>query len=129
MDMSRPIRVYLDDQPAIDMGGVRRQFFNDVFEYFTISSSHIQLFEGPINFLRPVYSPEARSSGLLKALGKMVAHGISLEGIGFPYLSPLCYWYIVGGEDKAMEHLTMADVGADVEAFIIQVCLMGNFLV
>ena len=73
IDLTKSIRVVLDGQPAIDTGGVRRQFFNDVFEKFA-SNQHVYLFDGPIDSVRPVYSAEARSSGLFRILGKMIGH-------------------------------------------------------
>ena len=29
----------------------------------------------------------------------MIAHAIAMEGIGFPFLSRACYWFIAAGED------------------------------
>lgn len=120
LKLDKPIRVVVDDSPAIDTGGVRRQVFSDVFELFA-DNKHAKLFEGPPNFLRPVCSAESRSSGLLKVLGTMIAHSIAQDGQGFPYLSPLCYWYLVAGEDVALDHLTLADVGADVRSLVTKV--------
>ena len=45
-DPSRPIRVYYNGQPAIDTGGVKRQFFTDMFEKF-VTSPELKVFEGP----------------------------------------------------------------------------------
>ena len=128
LDLTRPIRVIMSDQPAIDTGGVRGQFYTDVFDQFV--NKHMKIFDGSPGFLRPTYTLEARSSGIFTILGKMIAHSICQDGIGFPHLSPLCYWYIVTGENKAMEFITMSDVGADVSTFVTQVCLicMGVWL-
>ena len=114
------IKVVIDDQPAIDTGGVRRQVYTNLFEIFS-ENKHVKLFEGPERYLRPIFSAETRSSGLLSVLGSMIAHSIAQDGIGFPYLSPLCYWYIVGGEDRALPFVTMSDVGTDVVTFATQV--------
>ena len=54
----------------------------------------------------------------MKILGSMVAHSICQDGVGFPYLSLTCYWYIVGGEEKALQFACIEDVPAD-SAFII----------
>ena len=120
LKLDKPIRVVVDDCPAIDTGGVCRQVFSDVFKLFA-DNKHAKLFEGPPNFLRPVCSAESRSSGLLKVLGTMVAHTIAQDGLGFLYLSPLCYWYLVAGEEVALEHLTLSDVGADVHSLVTKV--------
>lgn len=81
----------------------------------------MKLFDGPPHYLRPIYSAEARSSGLFTVLGTMIAHSIAQDGVGFPYLSPLCYWYVVGGEDKVLPFVTLANVGADVSDLVTRV--------
>lgn len=106
------LRISIDNQPAIDTGGVRRQVYTTVFELFA-SNSRIELFEGPLNHLRPSCSAMAKLSGLLKMLGAMISHCFCQEGIGFPYLSPTCYWYIVGGEQKALKFSSVHDLPAD----------------
>lgn len=114
-------RIILDGKPSIDTGGVRRQVYSSVFENFAHNRT-IRLFDGPENHLRPVCTAEARSSGLLKILGKMIAHSICQDGIGFSYLSPTCYWYLIGGEDKALQFATVEDLPADSSMIISQVC-------
>lgn len=63
----------------------------------------------------------SRSCGLYKILGAMIGHSIAQDGIGFPYLSAVCYWYIVGGEEVALEYTSIDDVGADVANAISKV--------
>ena len=58
------LRVCIEDQPAVDVGGVRKQFLSDVFAFFT-TSTHMRLFEGPENCLRPVFRQTSISSGML----------------------------------------------------------------
>ena len=89
----------MDIQPLTR--GVRRQVYTLAYEAFA-TNQFIRLFDGPEHHLRPAYSAEARSSGLLKILGGMISHSICQDGVGFPYLSPTCFWYIVGGEEKAI---------------------------
>lgn len=114
------IRVVMDDSPVIDTGGVRKQVYTTVFECFA-SNGKCCLFEGAMNHVRPIYTPEARCSGLFKVLGRMIGHSILQDGIGFPYLSPTCYWYIVEGEDRALEYVSIADVGQDTASVISEV--------
>ena len=59
----------------------------------------------------------------------MVAHSICQDGIGFPYLSLCCYWYIVEGEERALEFATVEDVSADAAYVIKQVSLHVNMYV
>ena len=109
LDLSKQVRVCISNQPAIDTGGVRRHVYSTVFNDF-VSNKYFMLFEGPQHSVRPICTAESRSSGLFTILGKMVGHSIIQEGIGFPFFSQLCFSYMVGGEDKAMEHVTLADI-------------------
>lgn len=112
-DFGRPIRIIMEGAPAIDQGGMRCEVFTDVYSSFA-ANEFVQLFEGTPTCLRPLYTAEARSSGLFKVLGQMIAHSISMDGVGFPHLSPTCYWYIAEGEDRALQFVEEGDVGADV---------------
>ena len=91
--------------------------FNVVF----IQNSKITLFDGNARHLRPHCSAKARSSGL-KMLGMMVGRSIIQDGIGFPYLAPVCYWYVAGREQKALEILSIEDLNKDVGCLVIKVC-------
>ena len=115
------LRIILDGKPSIDTGGVQRQVYSSIFDNFAHNHT-IRLFDGPENHICPVCTAEARSSGLLKILGVMIAHSICQDGIGFPYLSPTCYWYMVGGEEKALQFATVQDLPADSAMVISQVC-------
>lgn len=122
MDASQQIRVRITGQPAIDAGGVRAQLYSSVYAIFA-QNKNITLFDGDVRYLRPHCSAEARSSGLFKTLGLMVGHSIIQDGIGFPYLSPVCYWYIAGQEQKALESLSIKDLNEDT-AFLVTKVIM-----
>ncbi|XP_028418229.1 uncharacterized protein LOC114543462 [Dendronephthya gigantea] len=109
---SRPLRVSFANQPAIDTGGVSREFFDKVYEKLANGDDEaFGLFEGPPTKLLPAYSSRIVFSGIMEAIGKMIAHSISQCGIGFSKLSPACYWYIVYGDiSKAIPYAQLADV-------------------
>ena len=92
------------NEPGMDAGGVRRQFFSDLLNEFAYSDK-LGLFEGPPIRLRPTYNPQAVITGLMRLLGRIIAHSIVLEGIGFCFLSPAFYWYLVSGQKADMEQL------------------------
>lgn len=123
LDFSKQIRVRINGQPAIDVGGVRAQFYSTVFDVFA-KNSKIILFDGNARRLRPHCSAEARSSRLFTVLGMMVGHSIMQDGIGFPYLAPSCYWYMVGKEQQALENLSVEDLNEDVGTLVkkVNVC-------
>lgn len=114
------LRISLSNNPAIDTGGIRRQMYTQAYNDFC-TNKYINLFDGPPNQLRPASTAVARSSGLLKLLGKMVAHSIFQDGIGFPYLSATAYWYLIGGENMAIEYATTNDLPEDSKLLIEKV--------
>ena len=120
MNFQHQVRVRLDNQPPVDTGGVRRQVYCRAFDYFA-KNKFIELFDGPENHLRPSCSADARSSGLFKILGSMISHSICQDSIGFPFLSPTCYWYLVGGDEKALEYASLQDLPADAALLVTQV--------
>ena len=98
--------ICLSGVPSIDTGGVRRQIYTNAFTEF-VQNTHIHLFDGPPNHVRPYYSAESRGSGIFKALGMMIGHSILQDGIGFRYLSPVSYWNIACGEHRALQYLSL----------------------
>ena len=120
LDHLSQLRITIDGQHAIDTGGVRRQVYTTVFQAFA-NNQPVRLFAGAINHLRPACTAEARSSGLLKIMGNMIAHSICQDGIGFPHLSPTCYWNMVGGEEKALQFASVQDLPADSALVVGQV--------
>ena len=61
---------------------------------------------------RPIQSTQILPSGMLKIFGRIVAHAILLEGIGFPYLAPCLYWYIATqSESIAAQYTSVDDLG------------------
>ena len=121
-DFNVAIRIALTGELSIDTGGIRRQAYTQVYSEFA-QNKHIHLFDGPTNLLRPVVSASARSSGVMKILGKMISHSMYQDGIGFPYLSAVCYWYLIGGENMAIQHVSLADLPADSASLIEEVQL------
>ena len=131
-DKCAPVRISIRGQPAIDTGGVRRQFFSVVFSKLAEPSCAMCLFEGPPNRLRPAYKASLLSSGLLTIFGTMVAHSFLLDGQGFPFIAEYCFYYLAGLHDQATTCISIEDVGADVKSiltevqtvFIILICVL-----
>ncbi len=57
----------------------------------------------------------------MKVLGQMIAHSIAQDGVGFPYLSPVCFWYLVGGVDEALPYVAKDDVSVAVHSVVAEV--------
>ena len=120
-DKTAAMRVCICGQPAIDAGGVRRQFFAVVFGELARTELDFSLFEGPPLKLRPVFKASILSSGVLSTVGTMIAHSLLLDGQGFPYLSEYCYYYVAGHCDRAVTCVTIDDVGGNVKAIVEKV--------
>ncbi len=115
------VRISLRGQPAVDTGGVRRQFFALVLG--RVASEKYRLFEGPSDHLRPVFRMSNVSSGLLRVVGVMVAHSLLLDGQSFPYLSECCYYYLAGSIAKAISLVSENDLGEQVKSLVLEVIL------
>ena len=100
-DKGAQVRISLRGQPAVDTGGVRRQFFSTVFEHLACCERY-GLFDGPSDQLRPAFRMSNLSSGLMCILGVMVGHSLLMDGQGFPFFSECCYYYLSGAMDKAI---------------------------
>ena len=118
-DSTRPLRLSLAEQPAIDTGGIRQQFFNDLFECFAFKDP-FSMFSGERCHLRPHHSPELLP--LFKLLGIMIAHSLTQGGPGFPYFAPCVYWYLVtNSEELALSYVSSNDLCVPVKEITDQV--------
>ena len=115
------LSITLQMQPAIDAGGVRRAFFTKIFDH--LAGGYMGIFEGPPNRIRPSYKMSTLNSGVLKTIGQMVAHSLLLDKLGFPYLSPPCYYYMVGKWDIAVTCITDEDASSKVHNVLLKVCI------
>ena len=77
-DASCPLRITFRGQPAIDSGGVLRQFYSDLFEGL-VQGKLLLLFEGEEAHKVPSYQPQAVMSGMFEMVGKIIAHSLVQE--------------------------------------------------
>ena len=121
-DPSTPVRVSLKGQPAVDTGGVTRQFFNDVLRSFVRQDS-LQLFVGHPERLRPAYSPQVLP--LMKILGLIIGHSLIHEGPGFPFFAPFVFWYLASGsEQTALPYVSVNDLSNSAMQIVNQVNIL-----
>lgn len=112
-DAASPLTVRFQNQPAVDVGGPKREFYTRLFGDIAKADGglNLVLLEGPDGRLMPKYSTTIVYSGILTVVGKMIAHSIVQCGIGFPFLSPAAYWYIVTGDiAKTVGYCNISDV-------------------
>lgn len=103
------VRISIEDQPAIDTGGIRRQFYSDAFIKL---SNNEDLFERTESGVLPVFRQSTLSSGLFTTIGKLIGHSIVMDGQGFPYMSPSIYYYMAGLTNTAVSAVSMKDLGS-----------------
>ena len=120
-DKTAAMCVCICGQPAIDAGGVRRQFFAVVFGELAQTELDFSLYKGPPLKLWPVFKASILSPGVLCTVGTMIAHSLLLDGQGFPYLSEYCYYYVASHCDRAVTCVTIDDVGRNVKAIVEKV--------
>ena len=86
-NVSVPVEINFENQPAIDLGGVRRQFFSTFIKELA-TSSELNLFQGSYEEgkMLPCINHEAILNGNFKLFGKVVVHSLMMEGPGFPCL-------------------------------------------
>ena len=93
------MKVIYKGQPAVDGGGVLRQFYSDVFSAVEECREGIpQLFESSANGLIPAYNISLAGCDLMETFGSILAHAIIQAEIGISFLSPVIYEYLVSGE-------------------------------
>ena len=112
------VRVCIQDQQAIDTGGVRRQLYGDAL--CKISSDE-DLFEQRESGIYPVFRHSTMSSGIFGTIGKIIGHAIIMDNLGFPYLSPALYYYMASHLNLAVSAITMGDLGSNAEHIVSKV--------
>ncbi|XP_068694197.1 uncharacterized protein [Montipora capricornis] len=109
-DASKRVRVQNKSQPAVDTGGIRREFFNDATKEIATFPA-FKLLEGSDHRKLPAYYSKSVHSGLMEVLGRLIGHGILQSFIGCPCFAPPVYWYIATGDvHKALCYVTVDDV-------------------
>lgn len=117
---SSGVRINVQDNPGIDAGGIRRDFYSRVYE--KLATGYLGIFEGKRSRLRPAFTLSVLASDTLKHLGTMIAHSILMDNIGFPYLSPAAYYYMANKLDIAVTLITDDDVSDRTRYIIKEVC-------
>ena len=116
------VRISIEDQPAVDTGGIRRQFYNDAL--LKLSNTE-DLFERTDSGILPIFRQSTLSSGLFTTIGKLIGHSIIMDEQGFPFMSPAIYYYMAGLADTAVSVVTMGDLGCYTKHIITKVkCYM-----
>ena len=91
-DARKRIRVMYQGQPAVDTGGVTRQFFTNLLNIISD-----MFFEGN-TYKSPIYNADVVASGMMKYIGTIIVHSVLQGGPGFTVFSPSVYQYLSTGD-------------------------------
>ena len=118
--ISSELEIELVGRPAVDLGGVRRQFFTTFLREMPIALDLVE-FNGHIGF--PSLHTEALVGGHYARLGRVIVHSVLQEGPGFPYFPKSIFYYLVGGIDLAVTYLSVDELPLAVESLVKEVSL------
>ena len=97
-NIHKPLQVRYRGQPAIDTGGVCRQFFTTAYEQIlSVADGIPPLFEGYAAML-PIFNTHTAVSEIMVAIGKIMTHSIVQLGIGPGFFTTAAYMYICSGD-------------------------------
>jgi len=54
----------------------------------------------------------------------IIGHSILQVGVGFPYVSPVCYWYMVDDKIKALASLSLKDLDDNVALMVAKISVL-----
>ena len=110
-NFDQPIKVTFENEPGIDGGGPRREYFSLLLKELVSLRSPVRLFEGNENRLLPLHNTDALRSGLFKVAGRMITSSIINGAPGFLCLAPAVYSYLTSGSmNEAVEVATVHDI-------------------
>lgn len=102
-DPSVPLKIRYKGQPAVDTGGVIRQFYTDSFcQMLEGVDGMPPLFEGAEGRKLPIYNTCVAVSGVMKLVGKLFAHCLVQTGTGPSFLAPVVYKYLCTGDFQSI---------------------------
>ena len=105
--ISSPVEVEIVDVPAVDLGGLRRQFFSQFLRDMPRMLNLIE--ENGSNFFLTC-NADALVAGHYARLGQVVVHSVLQQGPGFPHLPKAVYYYMIRGVDAAIQYLNIRDI-------------------
>ena len=119
-DPNKRLRVVFRDQPAIDAGGVRPQFFTNLFKDLCHPDMASRLFEGnPIGLL-PICRSDTALSQMFVTIGKMIAYA-AIHGYRPLHLSEAAFQYLLNGNiEDTLPYLKTEDLATGITKHYVE---------
>ena len=124
------LKIRYSTQPAVDTGGVSKQFFQNFFAQMQKTFNGINMFEGNDTRLIPTTNSHMKNSGLPTMLGRIFACGLS-QGhfpVGPRFLSPAIYKYLASGNMAAARESVSLEDAPQRTKLVIQKVILHCFL-
>lgn len=124
-DMSKPCKVNFEDEPSVDGGGPKREYFTLLLSSLLSPNIPVRLFEGQSNRILPIHNADALRAHLFKVAGKMIACSVVNGCPCFPHFSPAAYTYMSTSSIEAvLDVITVEDIpDAEILDYIHQVSI------
>ncbi|XP_028400610.1 G2/M phase-specific E3 ubiquitin-protein ligase-like [Dendronephthya gigantea] len=126
-DFDSPVKIVFENEPAIDGGGPRREYFTLLLNCLVSPSNFVRLFEGSEARLLPMHNTDALRASLYKVAGRIIATSIFNGGPGFPFLSPAIYSYLISGLSQDIDIVKEDIADIDIRDIVTQIDSLDNF--
>ena len=120
-DFDSPIKILYENEPAIDGGGPRREYFTLLLKCLVSPGNFVRLFEGSERHLLPMHNTDALRASLYKVAGRMIATSILNGCPGFLCLSPAVYSYLISGSCQEIDIVKEDIADIDIRDIVTQV--------
>ena len=119
-DVSTEVEVEIMESLTTDHGGPKRQFFNHFLQQMPSKLNLVEESDGVLFF---TCNTESLLGGHYARLGQVYVHSVLNEGPAFPYLPKAVYYYMIGGIDVAVPHLSLEELSKAAEYVVEKVLI------
>lgn len=114
------LRVDFNNQPGIDAGGLRRQFFTKLFNRMANPNMSDRLFEGNQRSLVPICRPCTAISELFVEIGKIMAYALCHKCRPLRLTEATFRYLVTGDIQAAVPYLKVDDVATGIAKHFIE---------
>ena len=120
-DVSTEVEIEIMGSLTTDLGGPKRQFFNHFLRQMPTRLNLVEENNGVVFF---TCNTESLLGGHYACLGQVIVHSVLNEGPAFPCLPKAVYYYMIGGIDVAVPHLSLEELPAEAQYVVEKVMIL-----
>jgi hypothetical protein len=117
-NVSTEVEIEIMGSLTTDLGGPKRQFFNHFLRQMPNRLNLVEENSGVVFF---TCNTEGLLGGHYARLGQVIVHSVLNEGPAFPHLPKAVYYYMIGGIDVAVPHLSIEELPAEAKYVVEKV--------